>query len=268
MLTVCTHFDLGKHGEDIRPKNLESLLKFTYFAGFFGTLATVWSKSSFAITLLAFSEGRTRKIVWFILISINVIMGTSAMLLWIQCWPIQKLWMGGEGVCWLKFKRLRVINTVVAAYSGSADVALALLPWKIIWNAKIRRSEKIGALVAMSMGVFAGAASFSKIPTLVAIGNTDMSEFSSFCSASTWPGNGSLLTDAVTMVSMYIVGTAESALTIIAASIPILRALFHRRSGPTTPSVPTSFKIESSSPRSSTDSGATVVYQRQLREAI
>ena len=112
MLTVCTHFDLGKHGEDIRPKNLESLLKFTYFAGFFGTLATVWSKSSFAITLLAFSEGRTRKIVWFILISINVIMGTSAMLLWIQCWPIQKLWMGGEGVCWLKFKRLRVINTV------------------------------------------------------------------------------------------------------------------------------------------------------------
>lgn len=40
-----------------------------------------------------------------------------------------------------------------AAYSGTADVVLALLPWKIIWNAKIRRSEKLGALFAMSMGI-------------------------------------------------------------------------------------------------------------------
>lgn len=226
-LSVCTYYDLGKHGDDIKPRNLSSLLKFSYVAGFFSILAAVWSKSSFAITLLAFSEGRTRKIVWFILISINIIMGGNALLQWIQCWPIPKLWLGGEGVCWLKLRRVRVINTFVAAYSGSADVVLALLPWRIIWRAKIRRSEKLGALVAMSMGVFAGVASFSKIPTLVAIGNKDM----------------------ITMVSLYIVGTAEGAITIMAASIPILRALFHKQSGPTTPSVPSSFKITTNDSR-------------------
>lgn len=48
---------------------------------------------------------------------------------------------------------------------------------------------------------------------------------------------------SVTMVSLYIVGTAESAITIIAASIPIIRALFHREEGPITPSVPTDFKL-------------------------
>jgi len=46
------------------------------------------------------------------------------------------------------------------------------------------------------------------------------------------------------MVNLFLFGTAEGAITIIAASIPILRALFHRASGPSTPSVPTQFQGE------------------------
>ena len=41
----------------------------------------------------------------------------------------------------------------MTAYSGAMDVALALLPWKIIWHVSINKKEKIGALFAMSMGV-------------------------------------------------------------------------------------------------------------------
>jgi hypothetical protein len=63
-----------------------------------------------------------------------------------------------------------------------------------------------------------------------------------------------MLTDAVTMVSLYIVGTAEGAITIMAASIPILRALFHKQSGPTTPSVPSSFRITTNNSRLSKSS--------------
>lgn len=33
------------------------------------------------------------------------------------------------------------------------DIVLALLPWRIVWTAAIFRTEKIGALVAMSLGV-------------------------------------------------------------------------------------------------------------------
>jgi hypothetical protein len=83
-------------------------------AGFFSILAAVWTKSSFAITLLGFSEGWTRKIVWFILISVNVVLGLNATLQWVQCWPIDKLWLGGPGVCWLGFARVRAYNTFVA----------------------------------------------------------------------------------------------------------------------------------------------------------
>lgn len=33
------------------------------------------------------------------------------------------------------------------------DVVLALLPWPIIWKLQMKRKEKIGVALAMSMGV-------------------------------------------------------------------------------------------------------------------
>lgn len=39
------------------------------------------------------------------------------------------------------------------AYSAAMDFTLALLPWKIIWALQMKRVEKIGVAVAMSMGV-------------------------------------------------------------------------------------------------------------------
>lgn len=33
------------------------------------------------------------------------------------------------------------------------DVALAFLPWKFIWDLQMSKKEKIGVVVAMSMGV-------------------------------------------------------------------------------------------------------------------
>jgi hypothetical protein len=39
------------------------------------------------------------------------------------------------------------------AYSGVMDIFLALLPWPIIWKLQMKRKEKIGVALAMSMGV-------------------------------------------------------------------------------------------------------------------
>jgi hypothetical protein len=33
------------------------------------------------------------------------------------------------------------------------DMVLAMMPWKIIWSMAMNRKEKIGVMVAMSMGV-------------------------------------------------------------------------------------------------------------------
>lgn len=38
-------------------------------------------------------------------------------------------------------------------YSAAMDVTLAFLPWKYIWSLEMSRKEKIGVVIAMSMGV-------------------------------------------------------------------------------------------------------------------
>jgi hypothetical protein len=39
------------------------------------------------------------------------------------------------------------------AYSGCMDILLALLPWKMIWKLQMRKKEKFGIALAMSMGI-------------------------------------------------------------------------------------------------------------------
>jgi hypothetical protein len=41
----------------------------------------------------------------------------------------------------------------LAAYSAIADVALAFLPWKYLLSQQMSKKEKIGVMVAMSMGL-------------------------------------------------------------------------------------------------------------------
>jgi hypothetical protein len=41
----------------------------------------------------------------------------------------------------------------ITAYSGIADVLLAFLPWKVVLALQMKRREKIGVAVAMSMGI-------------------------------------------------------------------------------------------------------------------
>jgi len=33
------------------------------------------------------------------------------------------------------------------------DITLAMIPWKLIWGLQMRKKEKIGVAIAMSMGV-------------------------------------------------------------------------------------------------------------------
>lgn len=73
-------------------------------SGFFSILAAMWSKTSFAITVLRISEGRIKWFIWFIIVTINASLGFGAMSTYLQCTPVEKLWMPlmKEGKCWPK----------------------------------------------------------------------------------------------------------------------------------------------------------------------
>lgn len=205
LITFNTTIGYGKHIWDFHPKDLSMFLLMSNTSGFFSILAAMWSKTSFAMTVLRISDGWYKKFIWFIIISINATLGFGAVSTYIQCTPMEKLWtplmVGGK--CWSK-EFIIDYNIFTAAYSGTTDIILALLPWKIILTLTLNKKEKIGVLLAMSMGVFAGVASFAKITQLSAINKFDL----------------------IDGIWLSVLATAESSITIMAASIPILRALF------------------------------------------
>jgi hypothetical protein len=94
----------GYHALEL-PQELWSsvilLFRAINLAGTFSLTAAIWSKTSFAVTLLRLTEGPAKHLVWFIIVSMNIAMGLSAVFIWAQCTPIQKGWdFTVEGTCW------------------------------------------------------------------------------------------------------------------------------------------------------------------------
>lgn len=80
-------------------------------------------------------------------------MGLSIIFWWIQCTPIERLWNHSiPGTCWPRGVKVGY-DIFSGAYSGSMDITLAMLPWRIVWNLQMKKREKFGVAVAMSMGV-------------------------------------------------------------------------------------------------------------------
>ncbi|KAK0755141.1 hypothetical protein B0T18DRAFT_315992 [Schizothecium vesticola] len=204
----------GKHSYMIDPRNINEM----YLIGKISVTLTVcsqaWSKTSFAITLLMISDGfhgRTRIFLWFAVVSMNLFFGTAAMLFWVGCSPVEKAWnLFVPGKCWSQYVPV-LFMIFTSAYSGIMDLIFAIIPWKIIMRMQMETKEKIGVALAMSMGVFAAAAAFIKCSSVPELAGRNFSH------------------DGVGLV---IWGNAETAVTLMAASMPMFRSLL--RSAATT----------------------------------
>lgn len=93
LLSVCVSLGYGRHNWDIPNENFDNVLLYSYAAGFTSILAAMWSKISFAITLLRITKGRPRALLWFIIASVTLVLSASATIHWIQCWPLDALWL-------------------------------------------------------------------------------------------------------------------------------------------------------------------------------
>jgi len=91
----------GKHSWDVPPANFSTIILYAEVAGTFAIVAAIWSKSAFAITLLRLCEGWMKYLIWFLLITMNIFLGLSAVFNFAQCVPIQKVWNPTlSGRCW------------------------------------------------------------------------------------------------------------------------------------------------------------------------
>ena len=103
------------HYYDLTVAAKDAVSLWSIAAGFGSILAACWSKTSFAISLLRISDGRTRLFVWFIIVSVNLVFASIGVVQWVQCWPVKKQWHADmkEGWC-LADDVVQNFNTFVA----------------------------------------------------------------------------------------------------------------------------------------------------------
>ncbi|AEO64581.1 uncharacterized protein THITE_2011423, partial [Thermothielavioides terrestris NRRL 8126] len=204
LVTASVRLGFGKHFWDIDEADLLAIGLVSNVTASVSILAAVLSKTSFAVTLLRITEGYTKIAIWVIIAVMNSSMWLSALFQWIQCNPPRKTWDHSvPGTCWDP-SVMTGYNVYSGAISALGDAVLSLLPWSVLFSLRIKRKEKVGVGVAMSMGIFASATAIvkcTKIPELQ-------------------QGDPTYLATDVTIWSC-----AEVATTIVAACIPVLRVL-------------------------------------------
>ncbi|EEY21178.1 conserved hypothetical protein [Verticillium alfalfae VaMs.102] len=117
-------------------------------------LALALTKTSFAVTLLRIATGWQIYLIWFLVVSMNIQFLVHIILTWRAICPR----VPGDttphlpGTCWEAHEAI-TLGIFGGFYSALSDFVLALLPWKIVMGLQMRKHEKIGVAVAMSIGV-------------------------------------------------------------------------------------------------------------------
>ncbi|KAK7408724.1 hypothetical protein QQX98_009081 [Neonectria punicea] len=200
--TYIVSLGFGSHKWTISDEDLRTINLNTIIVATFGIIATTTSKTSFAITLYRIATNRWMKyFLIFVMVSINISMNLVWIFGFAKCTPLKKVWDSEvPGSCWDRQKLLK-FQLFAAYYSAILDFILAFLPWQIIMGMSMRRRERLGVAVAMSLGAIAGVTGIVKAVLVVNMTSTDFT---------------------YDRVDLTIWTLTEPAASIMAISIPIL----------------------------------------------
>ncbi|KAL1841068.1 hypothetical protein VTJ49DRAFT_7452 [Mycothermus thermophilus] len=204
--TANARLGFGLHTYEVPFENIVPFGIQSNVSGFTSILAVACSKTSFAITLLRLSDGWMKWFIIVLVILLNLTHYTSSIFFWVSCNPPAKTWNPLlEGECWPISVTVNYSLFVGGTLSAFSDFALALLPWRLLLRFNMYNREKIGVAICMSMGIFAGITCIVKMTTIPLLYDGDFSYNS---------------------LPLVLWGFMEPSLTIVAASIPVLRHLF------------------------------------------
>lgn len=205
LFAAALNLGYGRDRSEIPPEDAAEMLVLVSVLSSLLILANLWSKTSFGITLLRLPLGRVR--LWLVCALIGLgtaFIGASAYTVWIQCLVADPPWNPYIGSACLPSSVMIRYSVFMGYFSALIDFAFVVLPWKMLWALQMKRSEKVGVTLAMGMGALAGIAAVAKTTVFPKVYSPE-------------PNTAAL------QVSAW--GAFETAVSIMAASIPILRAL-------------------------------------------
>lgn len=247
-LSINIAHGFGRPGANIDPKNSYQVGLGGLVVGTMVMVAPVLSKTSFILTLTRISGPKLIIALWAIAISMNVFQAAAIIVQFVQCTPLEKVWnpFMPVGQCWDYHINLGMSMGSAgtsespllcsspstdadshAAYSGVMDLVLAAIPWIVLKDLQIKKKEKIGIAVAMSMGVVAAVTAFIKCAKLQILASSDFTCTSTLLFTMTRhePKSRTNAWMVVEGGELIIWASTEISTTIVAASIPVLRTL-------------------------------------------
>lgn len=176
VITASIFTGLGQHYDALTESQYKLTMQLISAGQILAIFSCVWSRTSFAVTLLHVVVGRNeRMILLFMIISINIAMTLDAIFYFVQCEHPAHLWDPSiSSKCWevSVFTSYSIFAGGVLylpwnstsrhwmsscwpwkAYSAAQDFFLALFPWVIVWNLQMKKREKFGVACAMSLGL-------------------------------------------------------------------------------------------------------------------
>lgn len=177
MTHVASTIGLGRHliVVEQNPNDLINVALLCDIGESLAIMACTLGKTSFAVTLLRIVVQRWMvALLWFVIITMNVVNILAALFVFVQCKDPRHLWNPAiPSKCWPdsvftnfslfvggkqlvldpSCSKANLAACSHLAYSGAQDFVLALLPWTIVWNLQMKKKEKFGVAFAMSLGV-------------------------------------------------------------------------------------------------------------------
>lgn len=67
----------------------------------FAVFAAAWSKTSFALTLIRLVDSWMKKLLWTVVVAMNIVMNLVIVFSFVKCTPVGKVWDSSiPGTCW------------------------------------------------------------------------------------------------------------------------------------------------------------------------
>ncbi|CAN8105532.1 unnamed protein product [Discula destructiva] len=216
VLLAATDKGLGRHMQYIEVHgNVRDVSLCAQIAQSLAIMACTLGKSAFAITLMRiFVQPWVLRVLWFVLITMNLVNVLCAIFVFVQCEDPRALWDSSiQSNCWPTYVFTN-FSLFVGSYSAAQDFLLAFLPCIIILRLNMKRTESVAIVLSMSLGVFAGIAATVKSTYLVTLSNQTDRFYA--------------------LPPLFMWAAAEDALAIIAATIPTLRPLLYTKAASST----------------------------------
>ncbi|KAI9928633.1 hypothetical protein MW887_001848 [Aspergillus wentii] len=170
MLTIGAAYGIGIPRFILTSNQIYNALLYGWVNQFMALLVIGLGKVTIVAFLLHIQGYQTRPrtiLLWFIAITGLVINIIAAVLVMVQCFPIQKLFDPSiPGRCPGR-KTLQVFGYVQGAVSALYDIMLAVYPISIFWGVQMfSTSTKIGLCMLMGFGIVAGVCAAIKTAKL------------------------------------------------------------------------------------------------------